>query len=142
MEAEFFILVRKNIYTYVKKKDKKQQLEQSETLYMSKLHKFCPTIPDIIQKPGNFCREYFAEQNAELILKPLPECIAKKDFEDLMELWRKIRSIQKKTELTEDEKDEYPNLVRRFFFRFWIENSPGLKLFPTNSIDCLTILTA
>ena len=80
-------------YTYIKKKDKKQQLEQSETVYMSKLRKFCPTIPDITQMPGNFCREYCDEQNAELILEPLPTCDAKTDFKTLMELWRKIRSI-------------------------------------------------
>ena len=44
-------------YTYVKKKDQKLVLEQSESVYMNKLLKFCPTIPDITQMPGNFCRK-------------------------------------------------------------------------------------
>ena len=64
--------------------------------------------------PGNFCREFSSEQNKDLILGPLPECDAKSQFAALMMLWRELRSIQKKTNPTEAEVDNYPNLVRRF----------------------------
>ena len=45
-------------------------------------------------------------------MEPLPECEAKTHFAELMVLWRRIRSIHKKTHPTEEEVDEYPNLVR------------------------------
>ena len=101
-------------YTYIKHKDQKSSLEQSEVIYMKELLKFCPTIPEITQMPGNFCREFSSEENKDLILAPLPQCEAKTSFAQLMDLWRTIRSTHKKTNPTEGELDEYPNLVRRF----------------------------
>ena len=65
--------------------------------------------------PGNFCRHYSAEENSELILGPLTVCDGKTHFGTLMEIWRRLRSIHKKSNPTDAEIDEYPNLVRRFF---------------------------
>ena len=117
------------VYTYVKKKDQKLVLEQSESVYMNKLLRFCPTIPEITQMPGNFCREYSAEENSELILESLPDCTAKTHFTTLMKIWRELRSTHKKTNPSEQAIDEYPNLVRRFF-QLLDRQFPWFKPFP------------
>ena len=101
-------------YTYVKASVQKIGLEQSEAQYMAKLLKFCPTIPEVTQMPGNFCREFCAEENKTFILNPLPECQAKADFAHLMDLWRKIRSTHKKSKPTDQEIKEYPKFVKQF----------------------------
>ena len=101
-------------YTYIKHKDKKVELEQSEALYMTQLLKFIPTLPSVTQMPGNFCRGFSDEKNKELILEPLHECHAKTQFTELMILWRSLRSIHKKSNPSEDEVENYPNLVRKF----------------------------
>ena len=96
---------------------------------MNQLLKFCPTIPDLTQMPGNFCREFCSDQNKDLILQPLPNCDAKSNFGVLMIIWRELRSIHKKTNPTEAEIDNYPNLVRRFL-QLLAQKFPWFKPFP------------
>ena len=116
-------------YTYIKPQGQKLFLEQSENLYMGKLLKFCPTIPEITQMPGNFCREFCDAENKDLIVAPLPNCEAKNNFSLLMIIFRELRSIHKKTSPTESEVDEYPDLVRRFF-QLLDRKFPWFKPFP------------
>ena len=101
-------------YTWIKRKDQKSELEESMKMYMGRMLKVCPTMPNITQMPGNFCREFCSEQNAQLILEPLPDCEAKTNYAILMDLWRTLRSIHKSSNPTEAEIDEYPDFVRRF----------------------------
>ena len=101
-------------YTYVKTNAQKSDLEQSESLYLKSLLKFCPTIPDLTQMPGNFFRKFSSEENKDLILKPLPECEAKHKFAAVMDLWRRIRRTHKSSNPTAAAVDDYPNLVKQF----------------------------
>ena len=67
-------------FSYEKSELKKQAMEESEADYFEKIRRFCPTMPDLTQMPGNFCRQYCSDENKENILTPLPDCAEKISF--------------------------------------------------------------
>ena len=127
------------LYTYVKTSIQKSDIDQSESLYLKKLLKFCPTIPDLTQMPGNFCREFSSEENKHLILKPLPECLAKQKFADVMDLWRKLRRTHKKTNPSENYRKLKRNaIVISNHIQYFITFLNGHSVYP--ELGCKTNL--
>ena len=85
-------------FHYEKTELLKKDLEKSEAKYFTKLRERIVTLPELTQFPGNFAREFCADENKNFIIDPLPDCPEKNTWQRLMTLWRSMRSIHKSNE--------------------------------------------
>ena len=82
-------------FQYEKVEAEKRDIEMSDERCFSKLRERITTLPELTQFPGNFAREFCAQENASFVSDPLPDCDEKITWKRLMVLWRCMRSIHK-----------------------------------------------
>ena len=100
---------------YEKSGLEKKEMESSEALYHKILRRKVTTLPEMTQCPGNFYREFMAEENKNFVAEPLPKIPETDTWKAVMELWRKMRAIHKSSnDPTDDEISEYKSLVIEF----------------------------
>jgi hypothetical protein len=93
----------------------KKEMESNEALYYQMLRGKISTLPELTQCPGNFFREYMDEANKEFVKEPLPNVPDTTTWNDLMELWRKMRAIHKSSkDPTDDEIEQFKTWVIEF----------------------------
>ena len=100
---------------YEKSGLEKKEMESSEALYHKILRRNITTLPEMTQCPGNFYREFMAEENTNFVAEPLPSITETEKWKTVMELWRKMRAIHKSSnDPTDAEISEYKLLAIEF----------------------------
>ena len=100
---------------YEKTEVDKKEMENSEAKYYKILREKIATLPELTQCPGNFAREFLDECNADFVRKPLPDIPEADTWNELMELWRKMRSIHKSSrDPTDEEIGQFKSWVISF----------------------------
>ena len=100
---------------YEKAEVDQKEMDSSEAKYHKILREKIRTLPEITQYPGNFAREFCDPANTAFIRNPLPNIPDTEVWNELMTLWRKMRSVHKPSEDPSDEEiAQYKSWVIEF----------------------------